>query len=212
MKAIIYLLMWMIPFQTHPKQNDPQAEKLLNKVWEKFQSYKTVQVEFEYELYNPEARVKQNTNGRVFIQGNKYRAEYMGMTDIFDGKKRYLIVPENKEINIFTPEDDEEITPASLFKFFKKGYRYKMDILQNAGGRKIRYIKLFPIKDDNEIDYVLLGIDTKTYHIYKAIIVQKDKTRITIYIKKFKPNVPLGAKEFVFDKTRYPGYMINDLD
>ncbi len=212
MKKIIILTTLAIGMAFMPKQNDPSAEKLLREVMDKFNSYKNVYVEFEYELYNPETQVRQNTNGRVKIQGNKYRAEYMGMIDIFDGQKRYLIIPENKEINIFTPESDEEITPASLFKFFKKGYRYKMDILQNVNGRKIRYIKLFPINDENEVDYVLLGIDEKTKNIYKAIIIQKDKTRITIYIKKFKPNQPMGPKNFVFDKSVYPGYMINDLD
>ncbi|NPA46292.1 MAG: outer membrane lipoprotein carrier protein LolA [Chlorobi bacterium] len=195
-----------------PSQSDPRAVELLKKVSEKFNSYKSVYAEFSYELYNPDAMVKQETNGRVTIAGNKYRAEYMGITDIFDGHKRYVIVPETQEINVSVPNKEaEELTPARLFDFFKKGYTMKWDIKQVTGGRTIQYVKLFPIKE-NEIKYVLLGIDAKTHHIYKAIIMQQNGTRITIYIRKFKPNMPVNDNMFRFDKSKYPDYFINELD
>ncbi len=192
-------------------QNDPKARELLEEVTRKFESYENVTVDFVYELYNPEAGVKQETNGKVYFKNNKYHAEYMGIIDIFDGKKRYVIVPENQEVNVMTVNEEEEVTPASMFDFYKKGYRFKMDIKQPAGGRTVQYIKLFPI-NDNEVDYVLIGIDIKTKNIYKIIIVQKNKTRITIRIRKFTTNVPLSDRLFVFDRTKYADYFINDLD
>jgi len=210
------VMMWMgMSWTTQEAQNDPRAEQLLDKVASKFNSYQSVYAEFSYELYNPDAMVKQETNGRVTIAGNKYKAEYMGITDIFDGQKRYVIIPETKEVNITTPgahnEELEELTPATLFSFFKKGYMMKWDIKQNAGGRMIQYVKLLPIKE-NEVKYVLLGIDTQTYNIYKAIIIQQNGTRITIYIRKFKTNVPVNDQMFTFDKSRYADYFINELD
>lgn len=208
---MLVLTAWM----PNEAQNDPRAEQLLDKVASKFKNYKSVYAEFSYELYNPDAMVKQETNGRVTIAGNKYRAEYMGVTDIFDGHKRYVIIPETKEVNITTPAADNkelpELTPATLFSFFKKGYMMKWDIKQNAGGRIIQYVKLLPIKE-NDIKYVLLGIDTKTYNIYKAIIIQKNGTRITINIRKFKTNVPVNDQMFTFDKDKYADYFINELD
>jgi outer membrane lipoprotein-sorting protein len=192
-------------------QSDPAAEKLLKDVSEKFERYNNVSVDFVYELYNPEANVKQETNGKVIFSGNKYRAEYMGVIDIFDGKRRYVIVPENQEVNVMTVKDDEEVTPARMFDFYKKGYRFKMDIKQPVGGRTIRYIKLFPLKD-NEIDYVLIGVDVKTKHIYKIIIIQKNKTRITVNIRKFTVNKPVSEQLFKFDQSKYPDYFINELD
>jgi len=207
---LIVLSLWA--FTGTPRQNDPRAEKLLQKVTNKFNSYKSVYAEFSYELYNPDAMVKQETNGRVTIAGNKYRAEYMGITDIFDGKKRYVIVPETQEVNISTPtKNNEEITPARLFDFFKEGYTMKWDIKQVDGGRSIQYVKLIPLKE-NGIKYVLLGIDAKTYNIYKAIIMQDNGTRITIYIRKFKVNVPVSDQMFRFDKSQYSDYFINELD
>jgi len=192
-------------------QNDPEAEKLLNEVYDKFKSYENAQIEFVYQLYNPQAGIKQETNGNVTVSGNRYRAEYMGVIDIFDGNKRYVIVPENEEVNVMSPAEDEEITPAKLFEFYKKGYRIKKDISQKVAGRLIRYVKLYPIQD-NDVDYVLVGIDEKTKHIYQVIVVQKNKTRITIKVRKISVNRPVNDKLFEFDKNKYGNYYINELD
>lgn len=210
-KMMLLLVLGLMSFQT--VQNDPAAEKLLDRVSKKFQSYKSVYIEFDYNLHNPDAQIDQETNGRVSIKGSKYHAEYEGVIDIFDGQKRYLIIPENKEVNISTPEKGEgELTPAHLFDFFKEGYRFKMDIKQHLRGRTIQYVRLLPVDENNDVDYVLLGIDAKTYNIYKVIIVQKDKTRITIRIRKFDINKPFNDQMFKFDKSKYAGYTINDLD
>ncbi len=211
--ALIGLLM-LVGFARLDTQNDPKAEQLLDKVARKFASYRSVAVEFTYELYNSDAQVRQETNGRVTIAGNKYRAEYMGITDIYDGQKRYVIVPETQEVNVSTPKagGEAELTPATLFSFFKKGYRMKWDIRQPVQGRWIQYVKLIPVKEDDNVKYVLLGIDTKTDNIYKAIIRQNDGTVITILIRKFDVNVPVSDGMFRFDRSKYQDYYFNDLD
>ncbi len=213
MKKMYLLFLVILPLTAFKLQNDPAAEKLLKSVSDKFSTYKTVYAEFEYQLYNPDADLHQDTKGRVRISGNKYYAEYEGVIDLFDGTKRYLIIPENKEINVSTPsEEDEEITPAKIFNFFKHGYRFKMDIKQPVQGRIIQYVKLLPIKEDNEVNYVLVGIDIRTKNIYKVIIIQKDKTRITLTVRKLDVNKPMSEQLFRFDRSKYPGYTINDLD
>jgi len=211
MKRILALFMLVTAGWMHAQQSDPEAEKLLDEVYNKFQQYDNVRIDFIYQLYNPEAAVKQETNGKVILSGNKYRAEYMGVIDIFDGEKRYVIVPENEEVNIMAPDDPDEITPARLFDFYKKGYRAQKDITQKVAGRVIKYVRLFPI-NDSDIDYVLIGIDEKTKHIYQVIIVQKNKTRITLKIRKISVNEPVNEKLFTFDKSKYPGYYINELE
>jgi len=206
-----FLMLLMLVAGISAAQSDPEAEKLLQEVSDKIQQYDNVKVDFVYQLYNPEASVKQETNGQVTLKGNKYYAEYMGVIDIFDGKKRYVIVPENEEVNVMSPKEAGEITPARLFDFYKKGYRAKKDITQKVMGRVIKYVKLYPI-DDNEIDYVLVGVDVKTKHIYQVIIVQKNRTRITLKIRKISVNQPVNDKLFQFDKSKYGNYFINELD
>ena len=212
MKKLL-LLFVLIGMQTGiMAQNDPEAEKILNKVSDKLNSYKNIYAEFKYSLTNKKAGVKQETKGKITIEGNKFYANYMGIDDIYDGEKRYQIIHENEEINISKHKDDDEFTPNKIFTFYKKGYRQKKDIKQKLKGRTIQYIKLIPKDSNSPEKYILLGIDTKTYHIHNAIIVEKNGSVINLDITKFQTNQVLPAKLFKFDKSKYPDYYINELD
>ena len=87
-----------------------------------------------------------------------------------------------------------------------------MDIIQNIRGRKIQYIKLTPIDSVKEINYVLLGIDINTKHVYNLIEIGSNATKTTLTINSFKTNQPLPETLFVFDVSKYNDYFINNLD
>ena len=190
-----------------------KAKQLLDEVSNKMTSYKTLYIEFKNVLENEEEQIRQETKGNASLKGEKYTVNFLGTTTIFDGNKNYLINPEDEEVNISNPEDSDEITPAKFFSFYKEGYEYSWDILQNVNGRKIQFVKLIPIASDSEMKYVLLGIDNKTKNIYKLIQVGKNGTNYTLTISKFKPNIDLPNKIFEFNKNKYEseGYIINDL-
>ena len=193
-------------------QNDPAADKLLNKVTQKLNSYKNIYAEFKYSLTNKKAGVTQQTKGNVTIQGNKFHASYMGIEDIFDGQKRYQIINENEEVNVTSHKDEDEFTPNKIFSFYKKGYNKKMDIKQNINGHIIRYVKVIPKNSKSPEKYILLGIDLKTSNIHNAIIMEKNGSVINLDITRFQTNKVIPAKLFQFDKSKYPDYYINDLD
>jgi len=101
-----------------------------------------------------------------------------------------------------------------MLTFYEKGYRYKLDILQNIKGRKIQFIKLIPINSNAEIKEILLGVDLQTKHIFKLIQTDSQGTQFTITVNSFKTNQPLSNTLFYFDETKYAdeGYYINKLD
>jgi len=212
MKNIALLLILALTSINLQAQNDPAAVKLLNKVSNKLSTYKNIYAEFKYALVNKKAGVSQETKGNVTIQGDKFHANYMGIDDIYDGVKRYQVVHENEEVNISKHRDDDEFTPNKIFTFYKKGYQQKMDIKQKVQGRTIQFIKLFPKNSNSSESYILLGIDSKTNHIYKAIIVEKNGSKITLDITKFQTNQVLGDHLFKFVSSKYPDYYINELD
>lgn len=195
-------------------QNSPNAEKLLNEVSSKVQSYDNMVIEFKYALENTAENVSQETRGDVSIDGEKYILNLMGTTQMFDGKKIYTIIPEDEEINIsnYVEEDSNSITPSKMFTFYEDGYNYKMDITQNVKGREIQYVKLTPKDSNAEIKNILLGIDKQTKHIYNLIQTQENGTKITITVKSFKTNQPLAKNLFTFDEDRYSNFYINRID
>jgi len=195
-------------------QNTTKAKELLDEVNTKAKSYDNISIDFKYVLINTEENIKQETHGDVIMQGEKYVLNIMGITRIYDGKTLYSISPEDEEVTISSEnaEDENTITPSKMLSFYEEGYNYSMDIVQNVNGRKIQYVKLIPIDSKSEIKHVLLGIDTKTKHIYNLIEIGSNNTKTTLTVNSFKTNKPLSKTLFTFDADKYKGYFINKLD
>jgi outer membrane lipoprotein-sorting protein len=192
------------------------AKSLLDEVSEKVRGYDNIKIDFKYSLNNAKENVKQDTRGDVTLQGEKYLLNMLGTTRLFDGTNIVNIVPEDEEVTIskYNSNEDREITPSKMLTFYEKGYRYKMDILQNVKGRKIQFIKLIPIDSNAEIKNILLGVDLQTKHIFKLIQTDSQGTQFTITVNSFKTNQPLSTTLFNFDEAKYvdEGYYINKLD
>jgi len=213
MKYILFAFVLLISFSTQA-QDGAKAKALLNEVSQKVKSYNNISIDFKYVLKNTSENINQETRGDVVIEGDKYLLNILGVTRIFDGKTLYTINPEDEEVTISKDNSDDEgtITPSKMLSFYKDGYTYKMDIVQNVNGRKIQYVKLSPIDTNSEIKSVLLGIDAQTKHIYNLIETGKNGTQTTLTVNSFKTNEPISKALFTFDKNKYKGYYINKLD
>jgi hypothetical protein len=99
-----------------------------------------------------------------------------------------------------------------MLTFFNKGYRFKMDIVQNVKGRKIQFIKLIPISSKDTRKEILIGIDTALKQIYNVIEVDKKGTKTTLTVNSFKTNQTFLKNQFTFDKSKYKDYYINRID
>lgn len=213
MKQILIVLAFLIGGIGF-SQDTKKAETLLNEVYEKVNGYDNISINFKYVLENLSENIKQETRGDVVMQGEKYVLNILGVTRLYDGKKLYTISPEDEEVTISSDNSDDEntITPSKMLSFYKDGYSYEMDIIQDVKGRKIQFIKLSPIDTNSEIDEVLLGIDAKTKHIYRLIEIGKNGTKTTLTVNSFKTNEPISKTLFTFDANKYKSYYINKLD
>jgi outer membrane lipoprotein-sorting protein len=214
MKTIMGLLVaFFIGFSAQAQQ-DKEAKALLDKVTAKVKSYDNITIDFKYSLHNGKENINQDSNGTVVMKGNQYVLNFMGITQIFDGKKNYSIVPEDEEITIskVDEKDDSAITPSKMLTFFNTGYKFSMDIVQNIGGKKIQFVKLTPSSAKDQRKEILVGIDTKTNNIYSVIETAKKGTKTTLTVNSFKTNQPLPKNQFTFVASKYPNYYINKLD
>jgi len=211
-KLVLVLVLGVFAFSTNA-QNADKAKKLLDEVSQKVNSYDNIYIDFKYELNNRESNIKQESNGNVTLEGEKYLLNFLGFTKIYDTKKVYTIVRANEEVTIANPEDEEgSLSPSQMLTFYKNGYSYEWDILQNVKGRKIQYIKLMPTDSESDIKSVLLGIDIKTKHIYNLIETGKNGTNTTLTVNSFKTNQPLSKSLFIFDESKYEDYYIDKND
>lgn len=197
---------------TLAQNQDERAATLLQEVSNTLASYTNIAIDFSYELVNRKEYIKQKEQGTLVVQGNKYVLNLMGIEQLSDGKNVHTINTENKEV-LIEPVDtelSEGLNPSKLFSFYKEGYRFSWDIVQSLyGGRTIQFIKLTPIDTYAQAAYLLLGIDTKTKHIYKLIEVGENDTETTLTVRSFTPNKTLAANTFVFSEADYPNYYID---
>lgn len=212
-KNISIIIFLFLAFHSY-SQDAEKAKDLLNEVNAKVKSYDNISIDFKYELQNSSENINQVTRGDVTMEGEKYVLNVLGITRIFDGKTLYSINPEDEEVTISTEntEDENTVSPNKMLSFYKEGYNYAMDIIQDVKGRKIQYVKLNPIDTDSEIKQILLGIDAKTKHIYNLIEIGKNGTKTTLTVNSFKTNEPISKSLFKFDKNKYKKYYINKLD
>lgn len=191
------------------------AKALLDDVAKKVQSYDNIYIEFEHKLDNSIANIHQETRGNATLKDEMYHFNYMGVEQLFDGKKVYMIIHEDEEVIVKQAGNSDDVTtlsPSKFLTFYEKGFTYKMDILQNVKGRKIQYVKLVPIDSDSDLKHILLGVDNVTKHIYKVIETGKDDTVTTVTISKFDTNQSISNKLFTFDKSKFEdkGYDITE--
>ncbi|MBT4915705.1 MAG: outer membrane lipoprotein carrier protein LolA [Formosa sp.] len=214
MRNYILILWTLFSFAGQAQSGDSEAQLLLNEVSAKVKSYRNLTLEFKYVLENTEENIRQETKGKVTIQGDKYVLNILGVTRIYDGESLFTISAEDEEVTISSnnTSDENTITPSELLNFYEDGYTYKLDIIQNVKGKKIQYVRLNPINSESEIKYVLLGIDNKTKHIHNLIEIGNNDTKTTLTINSFKTNQPISVMFFQFDIDKYSTYYINRLD
>ncbi|TBN18971.1 LolA family protein [Hyunsoonleella pacifica] len=212
MKKLITII--CVVFVTFSGFSQNKGKTLLSEVSEKVKGYDNIAIDFKYILENTAENIKQETRGDVVLEGEKYKLNILGITRLYDGKTLYTISPEDEEVTITSQTEDEidAITPSKMLSFYEDGYTYDMDIVQNIKGRKIQYVKLTPIDSNSEIDYILLGIDATTKHIYNLIQVGKNGTKTTLTVNSFKTNELLSKTLFTFDEDKYQDYYINKID
>ena len=193
-------------------QGPEQAKYLLNQVSVEIKKQKNLRLEFQYVLENKEEQIKQETEGKVTLAGDQYKLEFLEVIQLFDGKKTYTIVPENEEVTVSIPDEGEAISvnPSKLLSFYEKGYDYHWDINQRVVGRNIQFVKLIPSEENEDIQYLLLGIDVAKNSIYRLIEIGNNKTTTTLTIINQEENISLPEDYFEFNSSEYPNFYINN--
>jgi len=210
-KYLAICLVTLISFSSF-SQNSEKAKKYLEEVSTKVKSYKNISIDFKYSLNNETEKIEQNYKGNVYLKGEQYLVNILGVTNLFDGKKLYSINSEDEEVTITNASDEEDNknTPSKMLSFFQEGFTYVWDKKLPIKGRSIQYIKLIPIDTNSENKYILLGIDANTKNIYNIIHVGKNDSVITLTVNSFKTNQPISESLFIFDKNKYSDYYFNE--
>lgn len=210
MKKTFSLFIFIFAFTYTNAQN--KAEDLLNKVSTKMAAFENMYIKFEYILENKEVDIRQETEGEVYTESEKYNLSFMNNSFIYDGTNTYIIVNDDEEVNVIDGSSDEDmLNPTKLLFFYKEGFNYIWKESKTINGNPIQNIKLIPIDSNSESSHFILGINTNTQLITSISEIGNNGTVTTFKIQEFKSNQDISKNLFIFDEAKYraENYTIN---
>ena len=158
-------------------------------------------LEFEYVSKNNNEILFKN-EGVLMVQKNKFRILIDQVLFIYDGKKYFNIISENKEVNVLKSNElSNYLIPSNLTKYLSK----KRDNIEVSMAKEItiRYI------DDFDNKFIVL-VD-KEYNIKRIDQKLTDTYMNSIFFNKILFDQNLNENLFKFKKADYKDYYINEL-
>ena len=192
-------------------QTSVEGKNLLNQVSDKMGSYSSIQFNFSYVLNNLKEQINQESFGEITVSGDLYKLDFLDAIQLYDGNLIYTIIAENEEVTITNPDDELNqyaISPSYLLSFYKEGYDYQWDIKQFIREKNIQFIKLIPVDENTDIQYLLVGVDIDNKHLFRIIEIGNNGTQTILTIEEMKTNVSLPINFFQFEKKDYPNFYI----
>ncbi len=192
---------------------DPKAKNILDQVSAKTKAYKTIEAEFAIILENKQEKINDSKKGKIYIKGNKYKVDLAVSTIFNDGKTQWTYMKDPNEVNITTPDpnDDNSLNPAKMFTIYEKGYKVRFINEKFEKNRSLYEIDLYPIDLKKEFSRITLKIDKDKMQIFSMKRFGKDGTDYYIEVLKMDTNKDMDDTMFTFDKTKYPKVEINDM-
>lgn len=210
MKYILALMILALSGSLALGQVDEKAKNILDKTVENIKSYPAVEVVFDLSMQNKEENINETHHGKAFMKDKMYRIDVMDVINYFDGEVIYTYMPEQEEVNVKSPDANEEemLNPSILFDIHNQKFTQKFVEEKNG----IAYIELTPKTAHKQISKIGVWINTKSNMVEKVTSFGKDGNDVIIAIKSLKkPEKELDVTFFRFDKEAHPEVEVIDL-
>ncbi len=196
-------------------QPDPKAKAVLDELRAKYEGYSSLKLGFDLTLAFPE-QPEEVQQGKLLRKGDSYRLEMPQQAVLSDGESLWIILHNNKEVQINdVPETPEEsiLSPQALFSFYESGqWAYALvNEVADKQGRVIQQIEFKPLDRTAEYSKVRLEIDKNKRQPVRMLAFGKDGSRYTLDITAIQPNASIPAGSFTFSESDYPDYYVEDL-
>ena len=208
---IITISISVLGFSQDTDKGDKKSREVLDRLTAKTEAYATIKIEFNYKMKNIEADIDEDTEGTLFVKGNKYRLFIAGQMVISDGETIWTYIEDAEEVQINSVEDSEEsITPNNLLSSYNDDYKSKYVRETFQYGTTVHVIDLTPNEGKS---YYKVGvvIDKAKDQLLEITIFDKNGSTYSYIINSFVPNLELAGSQFEFNSDDYPDADIVDM-
>jgi outer membrane lipoprotein carrier protein len=189
------------------QSGDQSAKQILDKASAKIKSYKSLQVQFSYQLQDAQGTLQGTKKGTASMKGVKYLVQLSGQEIFCDGKTIWTYDKSSNEVTITKVDPSSTtISPQKLFtNFYDKDFLYKVNGEQKTGAKTLVEIEMTPIDKTQNFHKVYLYVDKKTYIVSPIKVLDKNSNRYIYTVMSLNGNAGLTDASFIFDKSKHPG-------
>lgn len=188
---------------TDVSQSDQEAKAILDQIKSNLDSYKGIEVDFDYVVTVPE-EAPQKQEGNMLVVGERYALDLNDYGIYSDGQTVWMYDKAIEEVNINNREENEDLlisSPTDLLDFYQKDdfiYAFYDELV--VDGRIITMIDFKPVDDEQEFFKIRLSVDKKQNLPAGAKLFYRDGTRIEVVFKKVSNQSQFSDSDFVLTK------------
>lgn len=188
---------------TDVSQSDQEAKAILDQIKSNLDSYKGIEVDFDYVVTVPE-EAPQKQEGNMLVVGERYALDLNDYGIYSDGQTVWMYDKAIEEVNINNREENEDLlisSPTDLLDFYQKDdfiYAFYDELV--VDGRIITMIDFKPVDDEQEFFKIRLSVDKKQNLPAGAKLFYRDGTRIEVVFKQISNQSQFSDSDFVLTK------------
>lgn len=198
-------------------QSDAESTRILDEMSKVNSAYSSIVGEFDYELNNQAAGVKETKKGTITLSGKKFKIDLGDYIVNSDGNVVWIMMTDLEEAQIYDYEEfkaDNDFDPSEIFNGYRNGFKTKFIEADKANGVAVNIVDLYPEDPASKsFSRIRLSVGNADKHLKKAEIQSKNGTEFTYSINSFKSNVDVSKTLKMFDEAALEaaGYTVDDL-
>lgn len=206
----ILVLIISLSLQVALQSQDKAAKKLLDKISEKYDAYRSVEIQFDLTIKYPDQPI-QNQNASITQQGVNFVFTSPDQDIYGNGKSVWYYIKERNEVQINDFDEDAEagmLTPKDLLKQYKSN-KFEYAIVNEDGS--FAFIEFKPLNEFEDYSKYRVKINKAKMDFETMEAFGKDGSKIDIKLSSVKANKTYPSTTFVFDIKAHPGVFVEDL-
>lgn len=217
--SIFYCLSSIVCTAQNNPANDTEAASLLQKVSEKYKTYKNISADFKLVIQRPKLKPEESDSkytdtlkGKILLEQSKFNISIKDQQIICDGKNIWTYTPDDKEVQVnYFEETNDIFSPSKIFSLYKEGYLYQIKEKKTVAGKAATVVEMAPSGKKLSYFKIDVTIEDATQQIIESKIYEKNGIRYVYKLTKQIPNITTNAASFTFDAKKFPNVKVVDL-
>jgi len=191
------------------QSREEKANSILKELTEKTKTYSEIEIDFTYSMQNKENGIDESQNGKLCLEGDKYRIELAGQIVISDGETIWTILPDAEEVTVNSVEEDDDLSnPKALLGGYYENFRCRLNSKESKN--EVYVIEMSP-KEDKTFFQATLFIEKDNLKIKKMEVFDKNGSVYTYIINSFITDKKFPESIINFVPADYSDYEIIDM-